>query len=228
MRRESRHQLNERRLCRISYWQGYVTGRYYAHDGDPSRAVRFSQPFRTWTLRHGNVDPRTLPAARAALQQLETELHALGWRVAGREAATHSAPASKVAHPAPPVLATRDPASSDEANLDSADRVASENGAAAAAHALSVVEPVPAEPATRAGDAFSDEAILGALDRVASDGGATAADVGRELLGDEANVVRHVPQRVAARLRRLQIQGKVERRKNGRAAAWFPSHRKDE
>lgn len=179
MRREVNPRLIEQPLCRISYWQGYVTGQYYACEVGVSRPLSCSATFRTWTLRRGNADPHSLPVAKAALKRLAAELDAGGWRVLGHDGAT-DVPAAEVE---------------------------------------AVVVPV------RDADALNDEAILGALTRVGHDGGATAAEVGRALLGDEATDVGHMPQRVAAKLRRLQIQGKVERRANGRTASWFPLHR---
>ena len=85
MRRELDNHLIEGPLCGISYRQGYLTGRYYAHDF-LGRTLRRSAPFRTWTWRHGNVAPHEDEAARAALRALTGQFHALGWRVVTREA----------------------------------------------------------------------------------------------------------------------------------------------
>jgi hypothetical protein len=85
MRRELDNHLIEGPLCGISYRQGYLTGRYFAHDF-LGRTLRRSAPFRTWTWRHGNVAPHEDEAARAALRALIRELHAFGWRVVTREA----------------------------------------------------------------------------------------------------------------------------------------------
>jgi hypothetical protein len=85
MGRELDNHLIEAPLCGISYRQGYLTGRYYAHDF-LGRTLRLSAPFRTWTWRHGNVARHEDEAARAALRALIGELHALGWRVLEREA----------------------------------------------------------------------------------------------------------------------------------------------
>jgi hypothetical protein len=142
-------------VCRISYWQGYVTGRYYAHTGDRSGALLCSASFRTWRWRHGNVSPHGGEAASAALEELVRELQALGWRLAGDT------------------------------------------------------------------KAISRETVLSALSRISGDDGATAAEVGREVLGNEAPRVEHLPMRIGAELRRLQLQGKVERRQDGGTPRWF-------
>ena len=73
-----------------------------------------------------------------------------------------------------------------------------------------------AEPITK-------ETVLRALSRISGDDGATAAEVGREVLGDEASLVQHLPLRVGAELRRLKLQGKVERRENSGSPRWFPT-----
>ena len=154
MRRERDNQLLDPPLCRVVYWQGYVTGRYCAADG-AGRTFLCSPSFRTWTWRHRNDAPQESEAARAALAALVRELHALGWRIAGRGP----------------------------------------------------------EPITM-------ETVLSALSRIGRDEGATAAEVGREVLGEEARLVRHLPLRVGAELRRLQLQGKVERHENGGSPRW--------
>lgn len=156
MRRERDTYLSDPPLCRVSYWQGYVTGRYYAHDA--GRSFLCSPSFRTWTWRRGNAAARESEAARAAFEELVRRLGALGWRIAGR-----------------------DP-----------------------------------EPINR-------ETVLSALGRISGDEGATAAEVGREVLGEEARLVQHLPLRVGAELRRLQLQGKVERHQNGGPPRWFPT-----
>jgi hypothetical protein len=142
-------------LCRISYWQGYVTGRYHAHDG-AGKTFLCSASFRTWKWRHGNAAAQERDAARAALEDLVRRLGALGWRIA-----------------------ERDP-----------------------------------EPINR-------DTVLSALGRIGAGEGATAAEVGREVLGEEAPLVQHLPLRVGAELRRLQLQGKVERHQNGGPPRWF-------
>lgn len=126
MRRERDTYLSDPRLCRVSYWQGYVTGRYYAHDG--AQTFLCSRSFRTWTWRQGNAAGRESEAARAAFVELVRRLGALGWQIAGR-----------------------DP-----------------------------------EPINR-------DTVLSALGRISGDEGATAAEVGREVLGEEAPLVQHVP-----------------------------------
>jgi hypothetical protein len=155
MRREHDTHLSDPPLCRISYWQGYVSGRYYAQDG-AGEPFLCSESFRTWRLRHRNAAPQESAAARAALEELVRRLGALGWRTAGRGA----------------------------------------------------------EPINR-------DTVLSALGRISGDDGATAAEVGREVLGEEARLVQHVPLRVGAELRRLQLQGKVERHVNGGPPRWF-------
>jgi len=155
MRRERDNQLHDAPLCQVSYWQGYVTGRYCARDG-AGRTFLCSPSFRTWTWRHGNDAPQESQPARAALAELVRELHALGWRIAGHGP-----------------------------------------------------EPI------------NKDTVLSALTRIGGDEGATAAEVGREVLGEEARLVRHLPLRVGAELRRLQLQGKVERHKNGGSPKWF-------
>jgi hypothetical protein len=74
----------------------------------------------------------------------------------------------------------------------------------------------PGEPET-----ISKETVLSALGRISGDDGATAAEVGREVLGDDAALVQNLALRVGAELRRLQLQGKVERRENGGPPRWF-------
>lgn len=160
MRREHHDSRFDAPLCRISYWQGYVTGRYYAHNGDMRRALLCSRAFRTWTWRKGNVAPPGGEAGRTALEALIGELHAQGWRVA-------EAPIRRDAEP------------------------------------------------------ISKETVLRALSRIGDEEGATAAEVGREVLGEEARLVQHLPLRVGAELRRLQLEGKVERRENGGSPRWF-------
>jgi hypothetical protein len=157
MGRELDNHLIEVPLCGISYRQGYLTGRYYAHDF-LGRTLRSSASFRTWTWRHGNVAAHEDDSARVALRALTGELHALGWRVVGREDET-----------------------------------------------------------------ISKETVLRALSRISGNDGATAAEVGRAVLGDEAGLVQHLPLRVGAELRRLKLQGKVERRENGGPPKWFPT-----
>jgi len=170
MRRGHDNQPSDHRPCRISYWQGYVSGGYYAHDGDPSAPILCSVSFRTWTWRHGNVAPHGGEAARAALESLVRELQARGWRVADADLEIYGMTLSAM---------------------------------------------------TRTPEAISRETVLSALRRISGDDGATAAEVGREVLGDEARLVEHLPLRVGAELRRLQLQGKVERRENDRPPKWF-------
>lgn len=172
MRREQDTHHFDAPLCRISYWQGYVSGRYYANDGDAGKAIACSAPIRTWTWRHGNIAPHGGAAATAALHALARDLHALGWEV-----------------------------------LDSDIEVYAARGDEA--------------PVVRGPEAISRETVLSALSRVSGDDGATAAEVGREVLGPEAPNVRHLPLRVGAELRRLQLQGMVERRENGGSPKWF-------
>jgi hypothetical protein len=179
MGRELNTSIAYTRDCRISYWQGYVTGRYYAYDWGARGVVLCSGSFRTWRLRHGNVEPHVMPAAQAALEQLLIELSSLGWHVVGSDVPT-----------CPPAA----------------------NGSDAS---------LPAS-ATPDRSAISEEEILGALLRISNGSGATAAEVGRELLGDDATGVRHLPQRIGTKLRHLQLQGKVERHENGSAAKWSP------
>ncbi len=163
MRREPDNDRPDAPVCRLSYWQGYVTGCYYADNGDASTALLCSPRFRTWTWRHGNKAPHGGAAARAALESLTRELRARGWRVVGSDVAIH----------------------------------------------------VP--------EALSTETVLSALRRIGADDGATAAEVGQEVFGDRAPLVQNLPLRIGAQLRRLQLQGKVERRENGGTAKWFLS-----
>jgi hypothetical protein len=65
--------------------------------------------------------------------------------------------------------------------------------------------------------------VLRALRQVAGEEGATAAEVGRALYGEEASSVPQLPQRVGTRLRRLQLQGKVDRRETNGVNHWFPT-----
>ena len=78
-------------------------------------------------------------------------------------------------------------------------------------------------------DSIAEPFLLRALDEVAGESGATAAEVGRALYGDDALSVRQLPQRIGARLRRLQLQGKVERRETDGVNRWLPTaqHRKN-
>lgn len=84
-----------------------------------------------------------------------------------------------------------------------------------------------AEPETIATDVRPDSIaepfLLRALDQVAGKNGATAAEVGRALYGDDAPAVRQLPQRIGMRLRRLQLQGKVERRETDGVNRWLPT-----
>jgi hypothetical protein len=75
----------------------------------------------------------------------------------------------------------------------------------------------------REAEPITKEAVLRALSRISGDDGATAAEVGRAMLGDEAALVQHLPLRVGAELRRLKLQGKVERRENTGSPKWFPT-----
>jgi len=65
--------------------------------------------------------------------------------------------------------------------------------------------------------------LLRALDQIAGESGATAAEVGRALYGDDAPSVQQLPQRIGSRLRRLQLQGKVDRRETNGVNRWFPT-----
>lgn len=166
MRRENNNLPADAAVCRIFYWQGYVTGQYYAQDRQTRSVLGCSARFRTWSWQHGNRLPETRTEANAALTELLEELRNRGWRVAGFDVDGHAAQGA-------------------EQTL------------------------------------ITEEAILRALNRIGGDGGATAAELGLEIVGSEVPVDRHLPQRVAAKLRRLQVQGKVERRQNGRGARWF-------
>jgi len=165
MRREAADHPVDARSCRISYWQGYVSGQYYAHEADGANAILSSPSFRTWRWRRGNEGAHTLPAASAALQELVRELDARGRPVVASDV-------ERFWRMNPPKL-------------------------------------------------LSEEALLGALARIGGDEGATAAELGREVLGDEARVVQQVPLRTGAKLRHLQLQGKVKRCENGGTAKWF-------
>jgi hypothetical protein len=86
MRRELDKQPMEAPECGISYRQGYLRGRYFAHDFW-GRTLRWSAPFRTWSWRHrDDLALHETEAARAARRALISELHGLGWRVAGHDA----------------------------------------------------------------------------------------------------------------------------------------------
>jgi hypothetical protein len=76
-------------------------------------------------------------------------------------------------------------------------------------------------PNRRDAESISKETVQRALSRISDEGGATAAEVGREVLGEEARLVQHLPPRVGADLRRLQLEGKVERRENGGSPRGF-------
>lgn len=85
MRRELDNHPIEAPECGISYRQGYLTGRYYAHDFW-GRTLQWSAPFRTWPWRHGSLALHETEAARAARRALIRDLHGLGWRVVGHDA----------------------------------------------------------------------------------------------------------------------------------------------
>ena len=161
MRRETGNSVPDEHVCRVSYWQGYVSGCYYANDTSQRQALLCSPRFRTWTWRHGNVAPHGGDAARAALDSLVRELRARGWRVVDADV---------------PIDASR---------------------------------------------AINPETVLSALRRIGGNAGATAAEVGRDVVGDGAPLVQNLAFRIGAQLRRLQLQGKVERRENGGTAKWF-------
>jgi hypothetical protein len=72
-------------------------------------------------------------------------------------------------------------------------------------------------------DSIAEPFLLRALDQVAGENGATAAEVGRALYGEDAPAVRQLPQRIGTRLRRLQLQGKVERRETDGVNRWLPT-----
>jgi hypothetical protein len=87
MRRETGNHVPDEHVCRVSYWQGYVSGCFYAYDSNRSRALLLSPPFRTWTWRHGNVARHDGDAAREAYDSLVRELRARGWRPVGADVA---------------------------------------------------------------------------------------------------------------------------------------------
>ena len=101
-------------------------------------------------------------------------------------------------------------AGSDIAEYDAA-------SASAVAAAISLENPEAA--------AMTEEALLEALNRLGGSSGATAAQLGHELLGKRAPTVQNLPQRVGSKLRSLQLQGKVERRKNDGVYRWFVTSR---
>jgi hypothetical protein len=70
---------------------------------------------------------------------------------------------------------------------------------------------------------LAETLLLRVLDLVAGEDGATAAEVGQALYGDEAASVPQLPQRIGARLRRLQLEGKVDRREQNGVSRWFPA-----
>jgi hypothetical protein len=76
-------------------------------------------------------------------------------------------------------------------------------------------EPAPLDPTD-----IAEQLLLRALEEVAGENGATAAALGRALYGDAASSVDHLPQRLGARLRRLQLQGKVARHHANGASHW--------
>ena len=79
-------------------------------------------------------------------------------------------------------------------------------------------------PPKEAGPAdLAETLLLRVLELVAGDDGATAAEVGRALYGDEAGSVSQLPQRMGSRLRRLQLEGKVERREVNGVGRWYPA-----
>jgi hypothetical protein len=79
---------------------------------------------------------------------------------------------------------------------------------------------VPPAPEKRQPVAITEEALLDAVDRLGGRDGATAAQVGQELLGEEASTVPNLPQRVGTKLRHLHLQGKVERRQQEGKFFW--------
>jgi hypothetical protein len=78
----------------------------------------------------------------------------------------------------------------------------------------------PPPPEKRRLVAITEEALMDAVDRLGGRDGATAAQVGQELLGEEASTVRNLPQRVGTKLRHLHLQGKVERRQKEGKFLW--------
>lgn len=98
------------------------------------------------------------------------------------------------------------------------------DGVAGALQRRVFVQPPEVEKAslTDVGPArIAEPFLLRALDQVAGESGATAAEVGRALYGDDAPSVRQLPQRIGSRLRRLQLQGKVDRYESNGVSRWF-------
>lgn len=114
----------DRPECRVGFWQGYVTGQFYAYVSDPGAAILCSPMFRTWTVRRRTAPVNEQPAARAALAQLVDDLVQSGWRIVGPAIAGYegapSEPASAVA------------AITEEALLGALDRLGGNGGATAA------------------------------------------------------------------------------------------------
>ncbi len=99
-----------------------------------------------------------------------------------------------------------------------------EAGSEAFAERVFVRDRAGAGPMGTGGPAsIAEPFVLRALRQVAGEEGATAAEVGRALYGDEASSVPQLPQRVGTRLRRLQLQGKVDRRETNGVNHWFPT-----
>jgi hypothetical protein len=69
--------------------------------------------------------------------------------------------------------------------------------------------------------------VLRALAQIAGDDGATAAEVGRALYGEDAAVVRGLPQQVGRRLAKLQLKGEVVRRDVSGVTRWSPARESD-
>lgn len=65
--------------------------------------------------------------------------------------------------------------------------------------------------------------VLRALAQIAGENGATAAEVGRALYGEDAAVVRGLPQQVGRRLAKLQLRGEVVRRDVHGVTRWSPA-----
>jgi len=83
--------------------------------------------------------------------------------------------------------------------------------------------PAPAPPKETGPAGLAETLLLRVLELVAGEDGATAAEVGEALYGDEAASVPQLPQRIGSRLRRLQLEGKVERREVNGVGRWYPA-----
>jgi hypothetical protein len=81
--RETRNGDQDRDDCLVRFWQGYVTGQFYAYRSNETEPFLCSRPFRTWRPPwEPKVELEESQTALAAFQALEAELTRRGWHAA--------------------------------------------------------------------------------------------------------------------------------------------------